>query len=183
MILLIVITTEERISLGKLIARVSIGDKSALSAIYDTVGGRLLSVAMGFMRDRPLAEDVLSESFIKIVRHADKFKAGTNSYAWLCTIVRNTALNALKSRKASQGADIDSFFTLTDGKDFTQSTETAITVNTAIKQLEPMQRTVIWLKYFNDMTVREISAELNLAKSTVQDSIKKAERALKILLK
>lgn len=178
-----IITTEERVSLGVLISRVSCGDKFALSAIYDKVGGRLLSVAMGIMRDRSLAEDVLSESFIKIVRFADKFKPGTNSYAWLCSIVRNTALNMLKSRNLHQGADIDSFFSLTDGKDFTVNTETALTVNNALKQLKPLQRTVIWLKYFNDMTVREISQELNIAKSTVQDNIKNAEKTLKALLK
>ena len=178
MILFTLITESEKDTINKMIPRISKGDEAALLTVYNTVGGRLLSVAMGITRNLQLAEDALSESFIKLVRHADQFKGGSG-YAWLCAIVKNTALNIIKSNQNKQGLDIDSFFSLSDGKDFTESSVNALAVEAALKKLTNQERLCIWLKYFNDYTVREIAAETGISKSSVQDIIKRAERNLR----
>jgi len=178
MILFTLITDTERDSVSRLIPLVALGDERALTTIYNTVGGRLLSVAMGVTRDIQLAEDALSESFVKLTRYADKFRGG-NGYAWLCVIVKNTALNIIKSGKNKRGADIDGFFDISDGKDFTRASDNALMVEDALKRLSKQERLCIWLKYFNDCTVREIAAETGLSKSTAQDIIKKAEIKLR----
>ena len=67
-------------------------------------------VARGVVKDSFLAEDVVQDSFLKIVKNIDKYKKGTNAYAWVCKIVRNTALNALKSSLSHPTEDIDEFF-------------------------------------------------------------------------
>ena len=182
MLLFVLLTETERETVGRMIKLVAGGDERALISIYDTVGGRLLSVAMGVTRNLQAAEDAVSESFIKVVNYASQFQGG-NGYAWLCTIVRNTALNILKKEKYRQGGDIDGFFNLTDGRDYAAASDTAIEVERAMKVLDSRERLCIWLKYFNDCTVREIADETKLSKSTVQDVIKQAEKKLKEYLK
>ena len=178
MILFVVLSDSEKDTINKMIPLISKGNEAALITVYNTVGGRLLSVAMGITRNLPLAQDALSESFIKLVKYADKFRGGSG-YAWLCTIVKNTALNLIKQNQSNQGADIDSFFDLSDGKDFTQNSHNALLVESALKKLNKEERLCIWLKYFNDYTVREIAAETKLSKSGVHDIIKKAEQRLR----
>ncbi|MCL2797512.1 MAG: RNA polymerase sigma factor [Firmicutes bacterium] len=178
MLLFTLITDAEKDLVSASIPRIAQGDEAALVAVYHAVGGRLLSVAMGITRDIHLAEDAVSESFIKLVRSAGQFRGG-NGYAWLCTIVRNTALNILKSRNLRREADIDGFFSLSGGLDFTKGSETAVMVEDALKKLSKEERLCIWLKYFNDFTVRQIAAESGISKSSVQDLIKKAEKKLK----
>ncbi len=178
-IIFFTISDEERRELGELIVAVAGGDEGALAAVYSRVGGRLLSVAMGFTRDLYAAQDVLHDSFIKVARYAHQFRRGTNGYAWLCKIVRNTAINKIKSENLRRGIDIDSFFSLSDGQDMAEKSDTAAAVEAALKALLPKERTVIWLKYYNDMTVREIAAELSMPKSTVHELIKAAEAKLK----
>ena len=178
MVLFVLLTESERDAVGRMIKLVARGDERALISIYDTVGGRLLSVAMGVTRNLQAAEDAVSESFIKIVNYASQFQGG-NGYAWLCTIVRNTALNILKKEKYRQGEDIDGFFNLSDGRDFASASDTAIEVERAMKVLDSRERLCVWLKYFNDYTVREIAEETKLGKSTVQEVIKRAEEKLK----
>ncbi len=124
----------------------------------------------------------MHDSFIKIARCAYQFKRGSNGYAWLCKIVRNTALNKIKRENLRRGADIDSFFNITDGMDMAAKTDTVVTVEAAIKTLSKNERTLIWLKYYNDMTVRDIALELKMPKSTVQERIKTAEKKLKEIL-
>lgn len=182
MILFTLITETEKEEISRLIFLIANGDESALVRLYNMAGGRLLSVAMGITRNLQTAEDVLSESFIKVVRHAEQFKGGSG-YAWLCTIVKNTALNILKSDINKQGEDIDGFFDLTDGKDFTEHSANAMEVEKALKKLDKQERLCIWLKYFNDYTVRQIAEEIKISKSTVHDIIKKAELKLKEYIK
>ena len=166
MFLLAIITDEEREYINSQIAKLKQGDDTAIDKIYRAVGGRMLSVAMGLLRNKQLAEDVLHDSFIKIVRHAKTFRAGTNGYAWLCTIVRNTAINLIKHENIRKSEDIDGFFTIADSSSnlSEERRERAIIVEAAIKRLEPRERTVIWLKYYNDMIVRMIASELQMPK-------------------
>ena len=178
-ILLNTISNTDREKVNACLALIAIGDESALTEIYHLVGGRLLSVALGIMRDRQLAEDVLHDGFIKIVRHIKKFRIGTNGYAWLCKIIRNTALNKIKSENIRRGEDIDSILDISDEKSLYNDSLVVSEVREAMKCLTKREKTIIWLKYYNDMTVREIASELNMKKSTVQDIIKIAERQLR----
>jgi len=183
MFLFSVISDFERDKLNFNIMLVAKGDEAALEEIYMTVSGRLFSVAFGLLRNRQLAEDVLHDSFIKIVRYAGYYRANSNGYAWLCKIVRNTALNKIKSEKIRRAEDIDSIFDLSDNKDLFNDDIVAKEIRDALKSLESKEKTVIWLKYYNEMTVREIAGEMKMAKSTAQDLIKAAEGKLRKLLK
>ena len=109
-----VIDELERKECGLLIVRLAKGDESALNLIYKNFGPRLFSVALGILRRKEAAEDALQEAFIRIVEYAGTFKDGTNGYAWLCAVVRNTSLNVLKKERVFQCADIDACTHLID---------------------------------------------------------------------
>lgn len=176
------LSDEDRSTINTYILQIAEGDSSALSGLYYLVGGRLLSVAQGIMRNKYNAEDVLHDSFIKIARYAKQFSRGTNGYAWLCKIVKNTALNKLKSEGLRRADNIDDVFGLSDGKDFYEASSCSLDIKSAMLSLEPKERLVIWLKYYNDMTIREIAADTGIKKTTVQDLIKRAEQKLKKIL-
>ncbi len=180
--ILLVISSEEKSLLNKYILDIATGDSNALESIYKMVGGRLLSVAIGILRNRELAEDVVQDSFVKIVRYSINYRKDTNAYAWLCTIVRNSALNKLKSEKLRQGIDIDSCIGLTDNEDLYANTLVSIEVKQALAELDSRERVAIWLRYYNEMPVRQIAEELGMKKSTANDMIKRAEDKLKVLL-
>ena len=182
LIFLFVITDEERSLINDLLNRIKNGDELALEQLYLTASGRMLSVALGIMRNIDLAKDVLQDSFIKIAANCDKFFGG-NGYAWICKIVKNTALNKRASEKIRTHSDIDSFFDLSDDEDFSYNSDNTIIIKDAMMNLSSKERHAIWLKYYNEMTVREIAIELDLAKSTAQDIISRAETKLKTLLK
>lgn len=172
------LSEEEKSAINEYIERIAQGDSEALSALYLLLGGRLFSVAQGIMRNKYNAEDVLHDSLIKIVRYAKNFHKGTNGYAWLCKIVKNTALNKIKSEQIRRGENIDDVFGLSDGKDFFETNVATLDIKQALLNLEPKERLVIWLKYYNDMTIREIAAEINMKKTTVQDLLKRTESKL-----
>ncbi|MBO8424432.1 MAG: RNA polymerase subunit sigma, partial [Firmicutes bacterium] len=56
-----------------LIVKIAQGDKRALGSLYELTSGYLLSMARAYVRDRSLAEDVVSETYLKAVRGAGSF--------------------------------------------------------------------------------------------------------------
>lgn len=167
--------------LNNLILAVADGHAACLDGIYEIAGGRMLAVAAG-IAGRDCAEDIVHDSFIKIARFARKYKKGTSPYAWLMKIVRNTALDYVRSRKAHTEISTDEFYSLTSLDYSPEGRESALMLEAAISKLEPDEKKVIYYIYYLDMTVREIAAEMKCGKSSVQRIAERAEQKLKIFL-
>lgn len=167
--------------LNRLIVAVARGNADCLDGIYALAGGRMLAVAAGIV-GRENAEDVLHDSFIKIARFAGTYYDGSNPYGWLLKIVRNTALDFVKANKLRAGVSTDEIYSLSSSDYSPERRENAIMLERAMGGLDSEERKVIYFKYYLDMTVREIAAELKCGKSSVQRTIERAERKLKNLL-
>ena len=128
------------------------GKDAGVDMLYDVLGKNMLAVARGVVGDKFVAEDVVQDSFLKIVRNVNKYKKGTNPCAWALKIVRNTALNTLKAEKNKKTEDIDEFYALASGDDEEEKSTT---------------------------TVREIAKEVGMSKSYVAKKIAEAEEFMK----
>ena len=62
----------------------------------------LTSYAFSLLRDWALAQDVVQESYLVLLRKWQDFQPETNLYAWVRQIVRFEALNVLRSRKTER---------------------------------------------------------------------------------
>lgn len=64
-----------------------------------------INVIRGFIRalvrDRHLADDVLQETFLTVMRKADGFELGTNFPKWACAVARFKVMEALRSQKGN----------------------------------------------------------------------------------
>ena len=168
--------------LNRLIAGIAAGSASALDGLFALLGKRMYALAYGFVRNRQDAEDILSESFVKLVRFAHTFRAGTNGYGFVMRIVRNTALDFLRSRKRTASENIDDFFSLSDERYSPERREDAILLEGAIHSLPDTERRMIYYRYYLDLTVREIAKETGMSKSAAQRAVEGAEKHLRELL-
>ena len=81
-----------------LIVRIAAGDKRAMQALYGRHHVRLYRFVLRLVRDRQLAEDLVSEAFLDAWRGASTFRARSAASTWLMAIARFTALSALRRR-------------------------------------------------------------------------------------
>ena len=167
--------------LNRLIIAVAFGDADSLDGILRLAGGKMMAVAVSLV-GRDYAEDVLHDSFIKIVRFAKSYRRGMSPYGWLMKIVRNTALDYLKSRKLKREVSDGEFFSLSSSDYSPEKRENAIALEQALSKLESDEKRIIYYIYYLDMTIREIANEMNLSKSAVHRLKEKAEEKLKNLL-
>lgn len=171
-------TESERTRISALITAIGDGDVNALDELSVRVSARMLSVARSIVRDGALAEDVVQDSFIKIIGNAGKFKRGTNGYAWICKIVQNTALNAIR-RERGRTVNIDELYDIEGGGDIAESAIASAAVKTAMHGLTAFEKTLIYQKYFMDLTVRESAKLTGKSKSTVARTIAAAEQKMR----
>lgn len=166
--------------LNDLIAAVADGYADCLDGVYETAGGQMFAVALGIVRDRALAEDVVHDSLIKIAKHAHKYRRNTSALGWIMTIVRNTALDYARKRKREVSAD--ELYSLSSSDYSPEKRENAICLESALAKLDETQRKIIYCRYYLDMTVRQTAWELKMSKSAVQRVQEQAENKIREFL-
>src|SRR5262249_3242745 len=132
------------------LARVGAGDRAAFSRLYDQSASRLFALALGICRRRTLAEDVLQEAYVRIWRHAAQYDPSRGDpMAWLATIVRRLAIDALRrtGNESPLEPGFDSAIADPDPDPLVQTmrTQEAAVIRRCLDQLEPRQRSCILL--------------------------------------
>ena len=159
------------------------GDEAGVDLLYACAGRAMLFAAKSVVKDSFTAEEVVQDSFLKIVKGISGYKKGTNGYAWVCRIVRNTAINALDAQKRRAAASLEEAAEISDGGGGEERSAARLLVEKLLESLyPPIVRRMVCMKYFYDMTVREIASELKVSKSYVSKEIIKAEKNMREML-
>ena len=91
-----------------MLARMALGDRRALSALYDATSAKLFGIVLRVLEDRAEAEDALQEIFVKVWHNADRYRAnGLSPMTWLITISRNHAIDCLRARRSRRTSPIE----------------------------------------------------------------------------
>src|SRR5881396_3083184 len=84
-----VMTVMDREDERVLVARLRAGDTGAFDEVYDAYRARVFAFLLRMTRSRTLAEDLLDETWFRLVRHAPNLLADTRLGPWLFTVARN----------------------------------------------------------------------------------------------
>jgi RNA polymerase sigma factor (sigma-70 family) len=82
----------------RLVSRLKEGDGAAFEAIYDAFRPRLFSFLVRLSRRRDVAEDLLEETWLRLVAHAANLRDDTRLGPWLFTVARNLHASWRRSR-------------------------------------------------------------------------------------
>lgn len=83
----------------KLIKLCRKGDHRAQRELFDRFSSQMLSVGMRYLRSQEDAEEVLSNTFIKVFKKIDQFEGNGALGGWVRRIMVNESLNFLKYKK------------------------------------------------------------------------------------
>ncbi|HZT77348.1 MAG TPA: sigma-70 family RNA polymerase sigma factor [Vicinamibacterales bacterium] len=87
-----------------LVARLRGGDPDAFDAVYGAFNSRLFTFLLRLSRRRDVAEDLLDETWLRLVKHARRLRPDTRLGAWLFTVARNLHVSYARSRLLEDSA-------------------------------------------------------------------------------
>jgi RNA polymerase sigma factor (sigma-70 family) len=90
-----------------LIAKLKNGNGDALRRIYEKYRDYLLRIAVGFLHDRCLAEDVVHDVFVKFVQSTNSYKPTGSLKGYLGTCVVNNVRNVYRAKSRHKTVSLD----------------------------------------------------------------------------
>src|SRR4029078_2008229 len=142
---------------------ISVEAEELVVRLFLAEGRSLVRLARLFVDDRDAAEDIGQEAFLRLARNAGPIDAAERAPAYLRSIVLNLArdhnrrgLVSLRHR-ATSGREVD---VSPDATDQLVRSEEHLRVLEAVRRLPTRQRDCITLRYFEELSIDRIAAEL-----------------------
>ena len=130
-------------------------------------------IAFSYVRNEADAQDIVQESAYKAIFHARKLKKPEYARTWICRIVINEAVSFLRKSKREQTEPMDRELPGQEKEDMTD-------LRNAVEKLAPEEKTVIILRYFEDMKLEEIAEVCEESLSTVKSRLYRTLKKLKL---
>ncbi len=172
---------------AEVVARARQGDADAFGVIVETYRDRLFGLAVGMLRNRDAAEDVVQEAFIKAYKNLKGFRGESSIYTWLYRIAVNTCHNRLRQGKRAEMIDLEEVAPIIESGDpdpaaVCLNTELGEAIDRAVGALPARQKEVFMLHYFERMTHGEIATVLGITEGAVKANFFHAVQKLKVSL-
>lgn len=152
------------------------GNREAFLSLIEDQQERLHRIAYYYMRQEMDAEDVVHEAIYRALVGLPKLKQPQFFATWLTRIVINCAMTARSKQQRlvmdESGMDELQHVSRTDHDD-------RMDLLAAIERLDPRQRQVIAFKYWQDMTIEEISSLLRMPAGTVKTILHRGLQGLR----
>src|SRR5689334_10486999 len=188
-----------------LIQRLRRGDESAFAFLVDQLQTAMVRIALMYVHDQEIAEEVVQETWISVLKGLDKFEGRSSLKTWIFSILINRA----KTRAQREGRSVP-FSALEQTDDdldepavesdrFTESghwktipdswdgipeelllsQETSSVINMAIEKLPPNQRQVITLRDVNGLSSEEARNVLNISETNQRVLLHRARASVR----
>jgi len=173
-------TVDTEAAEAELLARVAAGDERALGALYDRMAPVAYGLALRIVGDADGAEDSVQEAFLRVWRRADRYEAERGApRPWLLRLVRNVAIDHLRSRgaraRAEQRGGVQAHEQVPSPErpdDLVLQKERRDVVRVALDALPPEQRRMIEIAYFEGLSHSEIAEREGTPLGTVKTRIR-----------
>jgi len=118
--------------------------------------------------------DVLQETFIRIYKGITNFKEKSSLHTWMYRIAYNESLRFIEKNKRNSSVsfeeDTNLYLNTLMEDSYFNGNELQLKLQTIISKLSEKQQRVFQMKYFDDLSFREMSEILNVSENTLKSS-------------
>ncbi|HVM02192.1 MAG TPA: RNA polymerase sigma factor [Acidimicrobiales bacterium] len=170
---------------AELVRRLQAGDEAAFTALVERFHAPLLRLAMAFVPSRAVAEDVVQDTWIGVVRGIERFEGRSTLKTWLYRIALNRARSAgVKARREtptdlarSEPAVPPHRFDTAggwsdppaawaeDAEDRLEAKRTVALIANHLDEVPPAQRQVLLLRDFEGLPAAEVCQLLGITEA------------------
>lgn len=157
------------------------GDDVSFGKVIDLNKEKLYRISFMYVKNEQDALDIVSNTIFKAYMNINKLKDPKLFNTWIIRILINTAADQLKkTSKIMYIDDYEQFEATNTTDEFEFKVANNIDLYNAIDKLDVKYKNLIILKYFEDMTISQISTLLNQPEGTVKVYLSRSLKKLKI---
>jgi RNA polymerase sigma-70 factor (ECF subfamily) len=178
-----------------LMVRYQQGEVRAFEVLLGRHRKSVFNFILRYVGDKETAEDLLQETFMRVIKGADAYKRQAKFTTWLYTIARNLCVDQTRRRKHRKHASLDAPMAADDDSgtllDVLPSSEMASDRKSVNKQLyqrlqgaigalSEEQREVFLMREFLDMPFKQIADVVGVPENTVKSRMRYALEKLRL---
>lgn len=169
---------EQQIYTELLVIRCQQGEKEAFELIVELWQKPLLAFARRYIDQETEAWDAVQETWISVIKGLNKLQRPSLFVSWLFRIMTNKCIDRVRKKQAEKNL-------LRNANIKSQPPETpneSDSLSKAIIRLSDEQKTLIMLRFGQEMKIGQIAAILNIAEGTVKSRLHRALARLREIL-
>ncbi len=158
--------------------------KSRFDGYIQLYNADLTRLCISLCGDKSEAEDLLQDTWLKALKHYNKYDVTKPFDKWLYSICVNTYKNSINSaffrkRKCFQNDEEERLFFSSIEDIADDNREDYLELHKAIRSLSKNHRIIIVLYYFKDYSIKDISQIMNIPTGTVKSRLSTARSQIK----
>ena len=161
-------------------------EPQAMADLYDRYGRLAYSLIFRIVRDTGIAEDLVQETFLRVWNRAQGFDSERGALgAWLLAVARNRAIDYIRSsggrmsRSSFEIQEIENPAVFRDFEKDVLHSDQVRRIRGALEKLNPNQRNVIELAYFEGLSQTEMADRMGQPLGTVKTWVRTALKSLR----
>lgn len=167
-----------------IINKVLKGNTNAFSELIDTYKSLVFSLALKMINNREEAEEVCQDAFIKAYKSLHKFKGDSKFSTWLYRITYHTCLDVIKKNKKHNNSfeintvTLNQIHTTDSILQTIERKERAKIMDKCLQQLPEEERSILWLFYYEELSLKEIIEVTNLSEANIKVKLHRGRKKL-----
>ncbi len=153
------------------------GDESAMTTLFDLTANHLKAMVKGYLVNKIYLDDVVLETYERVLSYINSFNPELDGYNWMCGIAKNLAYSY--NGKETPTYDIDLLKDDKEYKDWLDNLETKIDLSLVIKELDDIDKNILFLRIYMQESLKEIALKLGVSKVAVHKRLKRIYRTIR----
>ncbi|KAB7666277.1 sigma-70 family RNA polymerase sigma factor [Bacillus sp. B1-b2] len=157
--------------------------EEVFNEIMTTYGTELLQLVYSYVKDQTVAEELTQDIFVKVYYSLHTYKKKSKFKTWLWRIAINHCKDHLKSWYNNHVIKVEEIHLEEDRKENVEmevlQKEENQNIVSAVMDLPILYREIIFLYYFKELTMKEISSVLKVNENTIKTRLRRAKELLK----
>jgi RNA polymerase sigma-70 factor (ECF subfamily) len=170
-----------------LVERCRSGDRAAFTALVVRYQRPVYNAAFWILRKPEDASDVAQTVFLKVADRLEDYDPQYRFFSWIYRIAVNESLSMLRRKDHEESLDEDAEFVdedrATNPETQLDAKERAERVRRALLQASTIDRTVLTLRHFGELSYEEIGHVLDIDEKTVKSRLFDARQRMRECLK
>lgn len=157
-------------------------DDDFIDGLYRREAGALVGLIHSYCRDRAVAEEIVQESFVRLRFSLDRLQDRAQAASYLRSIAFNLARSGFRRQAVADRYRPEEQRPCASPEETYVLREDQRAVVAALGRLSEKQRACLVLRYYDDLSEREIASILGLSPNSVKTHVRRGMDALSRIL-